>query len=50
MESNLTKEEKKISFQKPAKRRRWSGFPIWVWLLLLAVVVAVYIVLSLKYK
>ena len=50
MESNEANEEKKIQFQKPSKRRRWTGFPIWVWLLLLAVVVGLYIGLSLKYK
>lgn len=50
MESNEANEEKKISFQKSSKRRRWTGFPIWVWLLLLAVVVGLYIGLSLKYK
>lgn len=48
MESNEANEEKRISFRKPTKRRRWTGFPIWVWLLLLAVVVGLYIV-SLKY-
>jgi len=43
-------EKRKLEFQKPEKRRRWSGFPIWVWLVLLAAVVALYIGLSMKYK
>ena len=44
-------ENRKIEFQRPEKkRRRWSGFPIWVWLLLLAVVVGMYIGLSLTFK
>ena len=43
-------DEKKIDFQRKTKRKPWRGFPIWVWLLLLAVVVGIYIGLSLKYK
>ena len=43
-------EEKKIEIQRNTKRKVWRGFPIWVWLLLLAVVVGLYIGLSLKYK
>ena len=43
-------EEKKIEFQKRAKRKPWRGFPVWVWFVLLAVVVGIYIVLSLKFK
>ena len=50
MESKGTGEEREISFRKPQKRRGWKGFPIWVWLVLLAVVAGVYIWLSLKYQ
>ena len=46
METN-EKKEKRIEIEKP--RRRFTGFPIWVWLLLLAIVVAVYVGITLKY-
>lgn len=41
-------EKKKIEFQREPKKRRFNGFPIWVWLLLLAIVVGVYLVLSMR--
>lgn len=50
MESKGTDGEREITFRKPQKRRGWRGFPIWVWLVLLAVVIGVYIWLSLKYN
>ncbi|MBP5322907.1 MAG: hypothetical protein J6Y84_03835 [Bacteroidaceae bacterium] len=40
-------QEKRIEIEKP--RRRFNGFPIWVWLLLLAIVVGVYVFITVKY-
>lgn len=41
-------EKKTIEFQNKPKKRRFNGFPIWVWLLLLAIVFAVYVFMGMK--
>ncbi|MBO4589836.1 MAG: hypothetical protein J5698_02555 [Bacteroidaceae bacterium] len=46
METNEN-QKKRFEIEKP--RRRFTGFPIWVWLLLLAIVVAIYIGITVKY-
>lgn len=45
------KEEKRIGEKRVDKQEKkvFRGFPVWVWLVLLAVVGGVYLYLSLKY-
>ena len=49
MENKDARENKKIEFQEKTHRKGFQGFPIWVWLLLLVVVAAVYFYLNIKF-
>lgn len=49
MKEEKQTEEKRIEMQEKKPRKGFQGFPVWVWLVLLAVVGGVYVYLNLKY-
>lgn len=49
MKEEKQNEEKQIEFPEKKARKGFQGFPVWVWLVMLAIVGGVYLFLSLKY-
>ena len=49
MKEDKKNEEKRIELPEKRGRKGFQGFPVWVWLVLLAVVGGIYLFLTLKY-